>query len=197
MEATAEAQRYAKISDDDLGNTANFSALEVAVRFGLLNWWTDQECAGVGARHHPCCRESQLSLQPAVVDSILEKSSFVPYYGRLVSILTSPSAQDELNLKPIPRSSTETPQVICTGGVKRSGQEGPLLQRNDLPKVGLYQIATTYQHLQQPVVVPADYINTPFRCIAERSGLNNPDNISLITPPLVTRQTTGVRRPAF
>lgn len=53
------------------------------------------------------------------------------------------------------------------------------MQRNDLPKVDLYQITTTYQHLRQPVIVPADCVNTPFCCIAEGSGLNNPDNISL------------------
>lgn len=107
------------------GNTAKFQCLEVAVRFGGLNWWTDQECAGVGARHHPCCHESQLSLQPAIAGSILGKASFVPYYGRLVVILTSPSAQDKLYLRPIPRFSTETPRVICTGGRQVFWPRGP------------------------------------------------------------------------
>lgn len=175
-----------------LGDMANFSALEVAVRLGSVNWWTDQECASLGARHRPCCRESRLSLQPAVFDSIPEKASFVRYYERLVLILTSPSARNQLYLKLVPRFSTETPQVICTGGGKCSGQEGTSLQRNDLLKVDLYQIATTYQHLRQPVVIQTDCVNTPFCCIAEGSGLNNPDNISLIIPTLVTRQTTGV-----
>lgn len=69
-------------------------------------------------------RVSSPSKQPSSAVSRGE-ASFVLYYGCLVSILTSPSAQDKLYLKPVPRFSTETPQEICTGGGESSVQ-GPL-----------------------------------------------------------------------
>lgn len=43
------------------------------------------------------------------------KLSLVAYYGHLVHILTSPSSRDVFYMKLIPRFSTETRPVICTG----------------------------------------------------------------------------------
>lgn len=43
------------------------------------------------------------------------KLSLVACYGHLVHILTSTSSRDVLYMKVIPRFSTETRLVICTG----------------------------------------------------------------------------------